>query len=209
MKLFITTIIFSLLLNVFIFAQETYRVGSTTYYYNKYYSTTGKPMVKRSEANKTQFLETIGYDELPDGYEIDHIIPLSDGGTDDPSNMQLLTVEEHKRKTIKERNNRSKSIYYKSYNYNSESINKYKSYPEPYCNSDGKIIYTGPKGGKYYINKNGKKTYVKTKIDDKSQDTIYKSYTPSYNSGGKTIYTGPRGGKYYINSNGNKTYIKK
>lgn len=29
--------------------------------------------------------------------------------------------------------------------------------------SSGRIIHTGPRGGKYYINKNGKKTYVKKK----------------------------------------------
>lgn len=27
--------------------------------------------------------------------------------------------------------------------------------------SSGQTIYTGPRGGKYYINKNGKKTYIK------------------------------------------------
>lgn len=30
-------------------------------------------------------------------------------------------------------------------------------------NSQGKTIYTGPKGGQYYINKNGNKTYVRKK----------------------------------------------
>lgn len=28
---------------------------------------------------------------------------------------------------------------------------------------NGKTIYTGPRGGKYYINKNGNKTYIKRK----------------------------------------------
>ncbi len=28
-------------------------------------------------------------------------------------------------------------------------------------NSSGRTIYTGPRGGKYYINKNGNKTYIK------------------------------------------------
>lgn len=27
--------------------------------------------------------------------------------------------------------------------------------------SEGRVIYTGPRGGKYYINSNGKKTYIK------------------------------------------------
>lgn len=30
-------------------------------------------------------------------------------------------------------------------------------------NSSDKTIYTGPRGGQYYINKNGKKTYIKKK----------------------------------------------
>jgi hypothetical protein len=30
-------------------------------------------------------------------------------------------------------------------------------------NSSGRTILTGPRGGKYYINKNGKKTYIKRK----------------------------------------------
>jgi hypothetical protein len=30
-------------------------------------------------------------------------------------------------------------------------------------NSSGKTIYTGPRGGQYYINKNGNKTYIKKK----------------------------------------------
>lgn len=53
-------------------------------------------------------------------------------------------------------------------------------------------LYTGPRGGQYYINGNGNKTYITP------QSTIDREY----------IQTGPRGGKYYINSNGNKTYIK-
>ena len=101
----------SLLTSFGIYAQETYKVGNTEYYYGQYYSTTGKPLVKRSEANKREFLKSLGYDEIPYGYQIDHIKPLSEGGTDDPSNMQLLTVEQHKRKTARERANRSASTY--------------------------------------------------------------------------------------------------
>lgn len=33
------------------------------------------------------------------GYQIDHIIALCAGGTDEPCNMQWLTVEAHKAKT--------------------------------------------------------------------------------------------------------------
>ena len=198
---------------------ETYKIGNTEYYVGKYYSTTGKPLVKRSEANKRQFLENRGYDKVPYGYEIDHIIPLSEGGTDDPSNMQLLTVEQHARKTARERANRSSSTYssYPKYRSNSTyfSTPNYKSnstYSAPSGTHNGKTIYTGKNGGKYYINSNGNKTYIKSNSSKpKSNNYSTPSYnysTPSYNSG-RTIHTGPRGGKYYINSNGNKTYIKK
>lgn len=53
--------------------------------------------------------------------------------------------------------------------------------------------YTGPRGGRYYYNGNGNKTYVTP------QSTLNREY----------IQTGPRGGQYYINKNGNKTYIKR
>lgn len=36
-------------------------------------------------------------------YDIDHIKPLSQGGADKPSNMQWISVEEHRRKTANER----------------------------------------------------------------------------------------------------------
>jgi hypothetical protein len=52
--------------------------------------------------------------------------------------------------------------------------------------------YTGPRGGHYYYNGNGNKTYV----------------TPQSTINSHNVQTGPRGGQYYINSHGNKTYIK-
>src|SRR5690606_38699179 len=109
--LYFIRIVLGLLISVPVFAQSTYKVGNTEYYYNKTYSTTGKPMVKRSEANKTLFLKSLGYTTTPYGYEIDHIIPLSKGGTDDPSNMQLLTKEQHANKTARERSSRLNYSY--------------------------------------------------------------------------------------------------
>jgi hypothetical protein len=53
-------------------------------------------------------------------------------------------------------------------------------------------VYTGPRGGHYYYNGNGNKTYV----------------TPQSTIDNNLIQTGPRGGQYYLNSHGNKTYIK-
>ena len=58
---------------------------------------------------------------------------------------------------------------------------------------DGRALYTGPRGGQYYINGNGNKTYI----------------TPESTILTHPVQTGPRGGQYYINDNGRKTYIKR
>lgn len=159
------SILILLLFGFFIssFAQETYKIGNTEYYYGKKYSTTGSPMVKRSEANKIKFLKSRGYSSTPYGYEIDHIKPLSEGGTNDPSNMQLLTKEQHARKTAAERASRSNSTYssYPTYKSNSTYSSTNNYYSTPSSSSSGKTIYTGKRGGKYYINSNGNKTYIK------------------------------------------------
>ncbi|RLN94426.1 hypothetical protein BBJ28_00010682 [Nothophytophthora sp. Chile5] len=55
---------------------------------------------------------------------------------------------------------------------------------------DGHILFTGPRGGRYFINSNGNRTYVSNK--------------GRY----RLLFTGPRGGHYYINVNGNRTYVK-
>ena len=51
--------------------------------------------ITRSPAARAAFLELHGLDHVPQGYEIHHIIPLSEGGADDPRNMILLTAEDH------------------------------------------------------------------------------------------------------------------
>lgn len=218
------------LITCFSYSQETYIVGKTEYFYNQYYSTTGKPVVKRSETNKRIFLKSNGYSEIPNGYQIDHIIPLSEGGSDDPSNMQLLTIEQHKTKTAKEKANRSNSSYSltKSFYNNSTTSNHYD---EPittatYSRTDtnGRLIYKGASGGEYYVSSNGNKVYVKNNNSNTYTTPSNYSYltpTPTYysstssstssssSSTSRNIQTGPRGGQFYINSNGNKTYIKK
>lgn len=224
-KLFSLLTTLLLLFSFEINSQETYTIGNTEYYYGQYYSTTGKPIVKRSESNKREFLKSKGYSELPYGYEIDHIKPLSEGGSDDPSNMQLLTVEQHKRKTARERTNRSNSTYpttTRNYTTNStyNSLYKNTTSTSTYSRTDDndRIIYKGSRGGEYYLNSSGKKVYVKSKSSSTNtySSPTYSSPTyssPSYStpssSSTRTIQTGPRGGKYYINSNGNKTYVKK
>ncbi len=51
--------------------------------------------IERSAAAKSDFLHTIGLDSIPQGYEIHHVVPLSQGGLDIPSNMVLITEEAH------------------------------------------------------------------------------------------------------------------
>jgi len=51
--------------------------------------------IHRSLAARNEFLAAHGYDQVPEGYEVHHVVPLSEGGTDTPDNMILLTEEEH------------------------------------------------------------------------------------------------------------------
>jgi hypothetical protein len=48
------------------------------------------------------FKRMTGYPQGRPGYEVDHIVPLARGGTDKPSNMQWLTIPEHKAKSRQE-----------------------------------------------------------------------------------------------------------
>lgn len=162
MNRFLSTLLLCVLTALSI-AQNTYSVGNTEYYYDRTYSTTGLPMVKRSEANRAAFLRSQGYNSVPYGYEVDHIVPLSQGGSDDPSNMQLLTVEEHDRKTARERARTTNTTYRSTPAYRS-SYTPAPQYSAPsnyYAPS--RTIHTGPRGGQYYINSNGNKTYIRKK----------------------------------------------
>ncbi|MDW8849904.1 HNH endonuclease signature motif containing protein [Flavobacterium sp. MMLR14_040] len=220
MKKILLTLIF---LTSISYSQETYKIGSTEYIYNQYYSTTGKPVVKRSETNKKIFLNSQGYKATPKGYQIDHIIPLSEGGTDEPYNMQLLTIEQHKQKTAKERGNRGYAFSStKSSTQNSTSNDLYDpqiitaNYSR--TDTDGSLIYKEVSGDEYSVNSFGKKSYVKksstsysNSLNSSSDYYPTSSYSPSSNptTSSRDIQIGPRGGTYYINANGNKTYTKK
>jgi hypothetical protein len=98
---YIYVIIF-LFVSIIVYAQDTYKVGDTEYYNNKYYRN-GNHQVKRNRENVKAFLKSKGLKKTPKGYEVDHIIPLSQGGTDSPANMQLLTKKRHLKKTKAER----------------------------------------------------------------------------------------------------------
>jgi|SRR5690625_3131950 len=42
------------------------------------------------------------YTQYPNGFELDHIVPLHQGGEDAESNLQVLCIECHETKTLKE-----------------------------------------------------------------------------------------------------------
>ncbi len=112
-----------------IYAQKRSKSHSTTthYIYGKTYKTTGYTKVKRSTSSKKEFLHQHGYKKVPYGYEVDHIIPLSKGGTDTPDNMQLITKEQHKHKTAYERHSNSK-LKYEPIKIKSKSTAYHKTY---------------------------------------------------------------------------------
>lgn len=139
---------------------KTYTINGTEYYNNETYSTTGMPKVKRSMAIRNQFLRSKGYSEVPEGYEVDHIVPLSQGGSDTPDNMQLLTVEQHRLKTARERANASNTRLPSSYFLTPTTPSIYRTVTTT-LPSSSPVIHTGPRGGHYYINSNGNKTYIK------------------------------------------------
>ena len=95
-KLLFTTLLFISCSSLI--AQQTYKVGMTEYFKNKYYPTTGMPMVKPNKTNIKLYLISKGLVEIPVGYRIDYTVPFTYGGTDDPCNMQLLTKKEKKRR---------------------------------------------------------------------------------------------------------------
>ena len=64
---------------------------------------------------------------------------------------------------------------------------------------EGQEVYEGIKGGIYYINKNGNRTYLK-----ENDKVVSGKKGPD----GQKVYAGPQGGEYYINKNGNKVYLK-
>jgi hypothetical protein len=69
--------------------------------------------IKRDPAAKRIFLQKLGFQDgrTPTGYVVDHIVPLCLCGLDDPSNMQLQTIEDGKKKDVVEKRacNRSRA----------------------------------------------------------------------------------------------------
>ena len=56
------------------------------------------PRTERSIAARQAFERQTGYANGRPGYMVEHIVPLSCGGTDTPANMQWLTLAEARRK---------------------------------------------------------------------------------------------------------------
>ena len=119
----------------------TYDAGGTKYFSGETYKTTGQPKVDRSSSARHEFLKGLGKSKVPAGYQVDHIVPLSQGGKDIPSNMQLITVEQHKQKTTREKHQVS-STYNKPYNFSTPKSTK-ASYKTPsYKYSTSKSSYS-------------------------------------------------------------------
>lgn len=73
-----------------------------------------KGKIKRSSSAKREFIKQTGYPKGRPGYVVDHIVPLSKGGADKPSNMQWQTKQEAKAKDKWERGGKSPSSKKKS-----------------------------------------------------------------------------------------------
>jgi hypothetical protein len=58
-----------------------------------------RPRRARSWTAKRAFLRIRGYKRVPRGFHVEHRVPLFAGGSDSPSNMQVMTKFAHKAKT--------------------------------------------------------------------------------------------------------------
>ena len=54
--------------------------------------------IERSSSERRKFLKSQGLTHTPPGYQVDHIVPLSKGGADKTSNMQLIPKDSPKEK---------------------------------------------------------------------------------------------------------------
>ncbi len=66
-------------------------------------------MVKKRDPEVVErFLKKQGLTKIPKGKEVDHKVPLVDGGSDTVRNLQLLTEKQHAAKTEREARARAK-----------------------------------------------------------------------------------------------------
>ena len=65
-------------------------------------------MRQRKQSTRQRFLEKRGLTKVPRGKEIDHKVPLKDGGSDTLRNLHLIKKSSHKRKTATEARRRAR-----------------------------------------------------------------------------------------------------
>lgn len=63
---------------------------------------------KRDPEVVERFLKKEKLKNVPPGKEVDHKVPLEDGGLDTVGNLQLLTTKQHAEKTAREAKARAK-----------------------------------------------------------------------------------------------------
>ena len=63
---------------------------------------------KRDPEVVERFLKKEGLKKIPKGKEVDHKVPIVDGGSDTVRNLQLLTEKQHADKTKREAQARAK-----------------------------------------------------------------------------------------------------
>ena len=63
---------------------------------------------KRDPEVVDRFLKNKGLTKVPKGKEVDHKVPLEDGGSDTVRNLQLLAEKRHADKTAREARARAK-----------------------------------------------------------------------------------------------------
>ena len=173
---------------------STYEVGGTKYISGETYKTTGQPKVERSASSRKEFLKSQGYSKEPSGYQVDHVVPLSHGGRDVPSNMQLITVDQHKQKTATERHQisttNSKTFNYSkpqaSGSYKSSWINSSKSinssYKTKYITSRPKSTRSSYQSSSINYSKPTSNSYKSSYISSKPKSTSSSYKTSSFNS---------------------------
>ncbi len=100
------------------YQSHTTKKSSARHYHPKYNTASGTQRdshgkLKRSSSARHEFMKETGYPHGRPGYVIDHIVPLSKGGADDPSNMQWQTKADAKAKDKWERGQQPKAKHSK------------------------------------------------------------------------------------------------
>ena len=78
--------------------QPTHKVERTKPSSSEDRNTSDLQTIERTKSAKEEFLRMRGYKSLPPGYEVDYIVPLSQGGRDYPGNMQLVPKKPEQQK---------------------------------------------------------------------------------------------------------------